>query len=413
MDNESSTKAAVSQPGAVKFTPQWAPKPPKKPVYFGPDSPRIKFLAMAMLIILSISFGFLGGWLANRQNGKPTVQKQQVVLKTQGQLISSIAKNVGQSVVSITTTQTAQNIFGMNSQLEGAGTGIVLSSEGLIITNRHVVPQGTSNVTVTLSDGTEFDNVTVVGRTSESDSLDVAFLKIGDTKGKKLTAASIGDSSKMNVGDPVVAIGNALGQFQNTVTSGIISGYGRSLQASDASGGGSENLEDLFQTDAAINEGNSGGPLVNLDGEVIGINTAVAANGAQNIGFSIPINNVSGLIRSVKQTGKLERPFLGVVYLPVTNDLAKQYNLSVNRGAYIPTTDSIGSDTIINDGPAAKAGLKEGDVITKLNDVAIDQANSLSALINRHAVGDKISLTVLRDGKQQNVTVTLGSAPTG
>ncbi|HSW66645.1 MAG TPA: trypsin-like peptidase domain-containing protein [Bacillota bacterium] len=413
MNNEPSTKAVESQPEPTKFAPQWAPKPPKKVAHLGPDSPRIKFLAMATLVILSISFGFLGGWLANRQDGSVTVQKQQVVLKTQGQLISSIAKNVGQSVVSITTTQTTQNIFGMNSQLEGAGTGIILTSDGLIITNRHVVPQGTSKVTVTLSDGTEFDNVNVVGRTSESDSLDVAFLKIGDTKGKKLATASIGDSSKMNVGDPVVAIGNALGQFQNTVTSGIISGYGRSLQASDASGSGSENLEDLFQTDAAINEGNSGGPLVNLDGEVIGINTAVAANGAQNIGFSIPINNVSGLIKSVEQTGKLERPFLGVMYVPITNDVAEQYNLSVSRGAYIPSTDSMGSETVISDGPAAKAGLKEGDVITKLDNVAIDQSNSLSALINKHAVGDKVSLVILRNGKQQNITVTLGSAPTG
>src|SRR5205085_4566615 len=141
--------------------------------------------------------------------------------------------------------------------------------------------------------------------------------------GHTLVPVTLGDSSKLQVGDRVIAIGNALGQFQNTVTSGIISGYGRDVEAGDQSGlQASESLTDLFQTDAAINEGNSGGPLVNMDGQVIGINTAIAGD-AQNIGFSIPINDVAGLINSVKQTGRLERPYLGVVYVPLTNDLAQ------------------------------------------------------------------------------------------
>ncbi len=421
---EEPTKPTENVPAeAPKFTPEWAPKPhrpasqtvataSKRHYSYDADSARIKYMAMTFLIVISLLGGFLGGWVTNHVGSQTTdIQKQQVILKTQGQVISNIAKTVGQSVVSITTTQTSQNVFGFDSQLEGAGTGIVLTADGLIVTNRHVVPAGTNKVTVTLSDGTEYDNVDVVGRTSSTDSLDIAFIKIGDTKGKKLTPAIIGDSSKMNVGDPVVAIGNALGQFQNTVTSGILSGHGRSLQASDSAGNGSENLEDLFQTDAAINEGNSGGPLVNLDGEVIGINTAVAANGAQNIGFSIPINDVGGLIKSVEQTGKLERPFLGVVYVPVTNDVAQQYNLSVNNGAYIPTSGDEGSATIIADGPAQKAGLKEGDVITKIDDTPVDQSNSLSSLINKHSVGDKVSLTVIRNGKTQTIVATLGAAP--
>jgi serine protease Do len=216
----------------------------------------------------------------------------------------------------------------------------------------------------------------------------------------------------MKVGDSVIAIGNALGQFQNTVTSGIVSGHGRSVQASDGSGTSFENLEDLFQTDAAINEGNSGGPLVNLDGEVIGINTAIAAGGAQNIGFAIPINNVTGLIDSVKGGGKLQRPYLGVVYLSLTNDLAEEYNLSAKRGAYIAPRSVIGADPIISGGPAEKAGVKVGDIITELDDVAIDQNNSLSALVNKHKVGDKLKLTLLRDGKEMTLDVTLGAAPT-
>ena len=153
------------------------------------------------------------------------VEKQQVVLEGQGELISKIAQEVGQSVVSIETTATTQGFFGP-SESEGAGTGIILSEDGLIITNRHVVPTSTTEVKVILSDGTEFDAVSVVGRTSSRDSLDIAFLKIRDIKGKRLVPAKIGDSAKMQVGDPVVAIGNALGQFQNTVTSGIVSGYG-------------------------------------------------------------------------------------------------------------------------------------------------------------------------------------------
>ncbi|HSX29101.1 MAG TPA: trypsin-like peptidase domain-containing protein [Candidatus Saccharimonadales bacterium] len=389
--------------------------PPRQP--HGPDSPRIKFLAMATLLIMSLASGFFGGWLSAKHQGldsTPTAEKQQVVLKSQGQVISAIAKTVGESVVSVNTTQAAAtNLFGFGGGVEqGAGTGIIISSDGLIVTNRHVVPAGTTDVTVTLADGTELDNVTVVGRTNSSDSLDVAFLKINDTKGKKLKAASIGDSSKMEVGDPVVAIGNALGQFQNTVTSGILSGYGRSVTASDGNGASSESLENMFQTDAPINEGNSGGPLVNLDGEVIGINTAVAGGNAENIGFSIPINDVSGLITSVKQSGKLERPFLGVVYIPITNDVAEQYKLDVNRGAYVPPSEVVGSTSVLSDGPAAKAGVKAGDIILKINDDTIDQKHSLSSLINKHKVGDKVTLTIHRDGKDVKIDVALGAAPT-
>jgi len=384
----------------------------------GPDHPKVRFLAMAMIIILSIAGGFLGGWLAQDHTQQTTIEKQQVVLKTQGQVISNIATTVGASVVSVNTTATVanQNPFfgsfgGQSDQQQGAGTGIILTADGLIITNRHVVPAGTTKVSVVLSDGTEFDNVTVVGRTGASDSLDVAFLKINDTKGKKLTPARLGDSSKIQVGEGVVAIGNALGQFQNTVTSGILSGYGRSVQAGDGDGSSSENLEDLIQTDAAINPGNSGGPLVNLDGEVIGINTAVAGN-AQNIGFAIPINDIAGLIDSVKATGKLERPYLGVYYVALTNDLAEQYGLSTKRGAYIAPEAILGSAPILQGGPADKAGLRAGDVITKINDDSIDEHNSLSALVNKHKVGDKITLTVVRDGKDTKVDVTLGAAPT-
>jgi serine protease Do len=377
---------------------------------------QLKILGAAFLVLVSTSAGFAGGYLGRSTDDSQDIQKQQVVLKSQGQLISNIAKEVGESVVSVEVTSTAGSAAGFfgfqgSTEQQSAGTGIILDKDGLIITNRHVVPSGTTKVSVTLSDGTKFDDVEVLGRTSSSDPLDVAFLKIQDTKGKDLRPATIGDSSQMQLGDPVVAIGNALGQFQNTVTSGIVSGFGRSVQASDDSGSDSENLENLMQTDAAINAGNSGGPLVNLEGKVIGINTAVAGD-AQNIGFAIPINDISGLIKSVEQKGKLERPYLGVVFIPITADMAKQYELGADQGAYIPPSVMIGSDSIIDGGPADKAGLKEGDIITKVNNDTVDEKHSLTSLLSKHEVGDNVKVTVYRDGKNKTVDVTLGAAPT-
>jgi len=387
---------------------------------------RVAALVVAFLVVLGI--GFLGGYLgaASRQNdgtltGNLSSQKQ--VVSSESQLINQIAKTVGPSVVSVDVISQAQagsdssgldSFFGLgggSSQQESAGTGIIINSDGLILTNRHVVPDGTTKVSVTLSDGTELNNVEVVGRTSDSDSLDIAFLKITDAKGHKLTPAVIGNSSKVQVGDAVVAIGNALGQFQNTVTSGIISGYGRSVQAADSSGQqDSENLVDLFQTDAAINEGNSGGPLVNLNGQVIGINTAIAGD-AQNIGFSIPINDVVGLIKQVESTGKLQRPYLGVRYVSLTADIAKQYDLGVSNGAFIPPSTDPTSPSIIPGSPADSAGLKPDDVITKIDGTSIDQKHSLTSVIDQHSVGDRLSLTVVRNGKTIQVAATLAAAP--
>lgn len=388
------------------------------------DRRKAASLGGVLLLIVSITAGFIGGWIgaSNRINDNLTsTTTQKEVVSSQDQLISSIAKTVSQSVVSVNVTSQSASPsdgffgFGFSQQSQpqqSAGTGIILSSSGLIVTNRHVVPVGTTNVSVTLSDGTQLNDVQVVGRTSQSDSLDVAFLKINNAKGHKLVPVQLGDSSKMNIGDSVVAIGNALGQFQNTVTSGIISGYGRSVQASDqGSTSTAENLEDLFQTDAAINEGNSGGPLVNLDGQVIGINTAVAS-GAQGIGFAIPINDVSGLIKTVLATGKFEQPYLGVRYLSLTPDYASQLDLNVSNGAYIiPASQDSGQAGVVPGSPAAKAGLKEGDVITAVDGTKIDDRHSLTALLDQHSVGDTATLSILRSGKQQTAQITLEAAP--
>lgn len=370
-----------------------------------------------VIIAIAIIAGFGGGWVGaqskfqNATSGTNTEAQQQIV-SSESDLISKIAKDVGPSVVSVNVTSESNqtDFFGFSrpSESQSAGTGFIITKEGLVVTNRHVVPAGTTKVSLVMSDGTELNDVEVIGRTNDSDPLDVAFLKIKDTKGKELKPATLGDSSKVQVGEKVVAIGNALGQFQNTVTSGIISGYGRSIEASDGNGAGSETLQNLFQTDTAINQGNSGGPLVNMSGQVIGINVAIAG-GAENIGFAIPINDVNGLIKTVTEKGKLERPYLGVRYVSLTDDIAYEYNLPVKRGAYI--APGKGQDSILENSPASKAGLKEKDIITHIDGTAIDENHNLISILGQKSPGDSVELTVLRDGKEQKITVKLEAAP--
>lgn len=371
---------------------------------------------MLVVIFVSISAGFVGGWLGAKSlqtNVNPSVSEGRQVVREQSTLISSIAEEVGPSVVSIDVTSesvTQDLFFGpQTQQQQSAGTGFIISEDGYVMTNRHVVPDGVSQVSLTMSDGTILDDVSVIGTTSDSDSLDIGFLKINDTKGKNLQPVKIGDSSAMVVGDTVVAIGNALGQFQNTVTSGIISGYGRSVVASDQSGANTDNLQNLFQTDAAINQGNSGGPLVNSDGEVIGINTAVAGGTAQNIGFAIPINDAKGLIDGVIENGTIDRPYLGVQYIQLSQGNAEELGVSQTEGAYVNGGD--GSNGVVGGSPAAQAGLENGDIIIKVNDQDVNSQNTLASVIGRFQVGDKVTITYIRDGNQQTTEATLAALP--
>lgn len=371
-----------------------------------------------LIAATALLLGFGGGWLGARTytNSQPAASSRAAkaqFISNESELISSIAKDTGAGVVSIDVQRSVSTpgIFGLGGSQtqQAAGTGFIISSDGTIITNRHVVPSSTSSVSVTLSDGTSYDNVRVIGRTASSSSLDVAFLKITDLKGKKLTPLTLGDSSKVKVGDKVIAIGNALGQFQNTVTSGIISGYGRDVTAGDEAGQGAEVLTDLFQTDAAINAGNSGGPLVNIDGKVIGINTAVAG-GADNIGFAIPINDVKSLVSSVLKKGIVEQPFLGVRYVSLTDDLAARFELGVKRGAYILPSDGT-QQSVVPGSPAAKAGLQEKDIITEVNNIKINDKTTLSSVLGRFQVGDTINLSVVRAEQDLNIKATLEAAP--
>lgn len=315
--------------------------------------------------------------------------------------VADIVEKVSESVVSIVTSVKTTSFFGYSSESQAAGTGIIVTSDGYILTNKHVI-DGATKISVVLDDGTMFTDVEVAA----VDSLnDVAFLKVDGVS--DLKAATLGDSKTISVGQQVIAIGNALGQYQNSVTSGIISGTGRSLTATDSTGSMSETLSDMIQTDAAINSGNSGGPLVNAAGEVIGINTATSST-AENMGFAIPISSVKGMLAQLIEKGEASRAYIGVYSVEITPELAKSYNLPVTAGAYV--YNSAKYSAIISGSPAEKAGLKDKDIITAVNGVKIGSARSLSSLIGEYKPGDTVQLTVIRDGKEIAVNVELGAS---
>lgn len=363
-------------------------------------NPALKVAALGFFCFI---LSFLGAWAALASGVVKTeasINEKRSIVSQEGEVVADVAERVSPSVVSIVTESQASLGFRSFVQ-QGAGTGIIISDSGYILTNRHVVA-GASKVNVVLADGTSYEGVDVVGTDPAND---IAFLKIEN--GKNLKPATIGDSSEMEVGEKVIAIGNALGQYQTSVTSGIISGLGRPLLAGDQASGETEQLSNLLQTDAAINPGNSGGPLVNLNGEVVGINTAIDQQ-AEGIGFAIPINDAKGLIRSVTTTGKLARAFLGVSHMGVTNEVAKEYDLPVTYGAYVINESG---EAVTPDSPAARAGLRSGDIITKLDNVKIDANHPLLSAISTHLPGEKVSVTYLRDGKETTVSVTLATYP--
>lgn len=312
--------------------------------------------------------------------------------------ISEIANSVSKSVVSIITNTSTTGSFFTGQVSQAAGTGFIISSDGYIATNKHVVANATK-IGVILDDGSTYEDVELIGTDPIND---FAIIKIKDVK--DLTPIKIGDSKTTNIGQQVVAIGNALGTYQNSVTSGIISGKGRSLTASDSSRTTYETLSDMIQTDAAINGGNSGGPLVNAAGEVIGINTAYASQG-NNVGFAIPINSVKGIMAGVLKDGKFERAVLGVRYQTITPLIAKEKKLDVTAGAYVKGSNN--ASAVIKGSASDKAGIKDGDIITAVNGTKIGTAGSLGSLIGEYAVGDTVKLEVYRDKKYIQLEVKL------
>ncbi len=366
---------------------------------------RGKILALVFLvIILSFGAGLGGAWVMNQMIEPTTTLRTgadgNAVMTREEKDIAGVAEKMSPSVVSIVTKSQRQSYFGGVQSQEGAGTGIIVTSDGYILTNKHVINDGGA-VSVITNDGTTYDNVKVVG----TDPLnDIAFLKLAGAK--DLPAAELGDSSSLRIGQSVVAIGNALGQYKNTVTSGIVSGTGRSVTAGSEGDNSTETLTDLIQTDAAINPGNSGGPLVNIAGQVIGINTAIASE-ANGVGFSIPINAVKGLLKGVAANGKVQRAYVGVNYVTITPEIAKEFNLPVKQGAYVYNSQGT---AIVSGSPADKAGIKDKDIITKVGDIEVGAKGSVASLVAEYAPGDTAALTVLRDGKTMTINVTLETA---
>ncbi|OHA48049.1 MAG: hypothetical protein A2806_03760 [Candidatus Terrybacteria bacterium RIFCSPHIGHO2_01_FULL_48_17] len=283
-----------------------------------------------------------------------------------------------------------------------AGSGFIVRKDGLVVTNRHVVDIQDAEFTVFFASGeTATANVVAV------DSLeDIALLQIQEKK--EFPYLELGDSDVLKVGETVIAIGNALGEFQNTVSVGVISGLNRRIVA--GGGGQSEVLEGVIQTDAAINQGNSGGPLLNLLGKVVGVNTAIAA-GSENIGFAIPINKATESLQSFEQSGKITHAFLGVRYVPVTNEIKEARKLSVDYGALVVGSQDGKEPGVLPDSPAAKAGIHEGDVILEFNGERIDERHSLAEFVRSKKVGETVTVKVLSAGEEREVQVTLGEAP--
>jgi len=280
----------------------------------------------------------------------------------------------------------------------GSGSGFFVSADGLIITNKHVVTDEQADYTVIANGGKEY-SATVLARDPNND---IAHLKI---EGSDFPALTLGDSDILKVGQTVVAIGNSLGEFSDSVTSGIISGLKRNVFAGSQLGV-REELTDIIQTDAAINPGNSGGPLFDISGDVIGINVAMA-QGAENIGFALPINGVKRIIEQVRTTGKISVPYIGVRYVILNDVIQKENNLPYNYGALILRGQTMTDFAVIPGSPADKAGLTETDVILEINGTKIDETHLLGTVINQYNVGDELTLKIWHKGDMKDVKVTL------
>ncbi|MBL8014728.1 MAG: trypsin-like peptidase domain-containing protein [Candidatus Doudnabacteria bacterium] len=371
--------------------------------------------AIASLSVIGLSFlAGLGGSLLGLNIKQLNSAASTTVVQTtvDSSEIIEVAEAASKSVVSIVVTKDLpkyERYFDFYSdtdgeteeQTVGAGSGFIITQEGLIVTNRHVVSDEDANYTVVLNDGSKF-SAEVIGRDT---ILDIAIVKI--EAGEDLPTLELGDSASIKVGQTVVAIGNSLGEFSNTVSSGIISGLSRSILASSGEDV-PERLSGVLQTDASINPGNSGGPLLDLRGKVIGVNVAIAQD-AENIGFAIPINAVKQVVDSVIEFGEIVRPYIGIRYQEVTPDLAKQEDLPVEAGAWI--IDGEEDPGILPNSPAAKAGLKVGDIITAINGTKLDDDSPLQTVVQEYKVGEEITLTVIRGEQELEIKVTLEKRP--
>jgi serine protease Do len=293
---------------------------------------------------------------------------------------------------------------GTQPQEVGGGSGFLVSADGLIATNEHVVSDANAEYTVYTNDGKKHSAKVI----SKDPTQDIAIIKIDPVLGQQYPYLTFGDSSNLQLGQAVIAIGNALGEFRNTVSDGVVSGLSRSIVAGDVAGGNAEALNEVIQTDAAINPGNSGGPLLDIQGNVIGMNVAVAVS-SQNIGFALPSDIVKNAVESVKTKGFISHPFLGVRYLEINDTVAQAKKLSVNYGVLV-TTDDKSQPAVVPNSPAAKAGVVEGDIILDFDGTKLDDTHKLANLIAQKKAGDTVTLTILHNGQQKTLSLILADS---
>jgi serine protease Do len=374
-----------------------------------PDASRRGPARWGLFIVAALIAGLLGGSLGAvaavnllsplSGGSSSTLPGGSVVSNVQideSSAVTNAVEHASPAVVVITSTVDSPRGTGT-----GVGSGMIFDSDGWILTNKHVVADATA-LEVRLADSRTF-NGTVYG----TDPLtDLAIVKIDASD---LPTVKIGSSSELRIGQMAIAIGDPLGNFENTVTTGVVSGLGRQIQAGGSTDVSAEQLNNLIQTDAAINPGNSGGPLLDSAAEVIGINTAVAGS-AQGIGFAIPIDVAKPLMEQALAGKQLSRPWIGVYYQPVTRQLAKDEGLSVEAGALIHAPSNAGS-AVVAGGPADQAGVQDGDVIVAVDGTNVDATHDLSTLILPHTPGDRLTVTVQRGNGTQQLTITLGTLP--
>ncbi len=284
----------------------------------------------------------------------------------------------------------------------GGGSGFFVTSDGLIVTNRHVVNDSEAEYTVLTNDGEKFEAEVL----AKDSVLDIAVLKV---KGNGFKYLDFGDSDSLKPGQSVIAIGNALAEFRNSVSVGVVSGLSRSIVAGSGMGQ-SELLEGVIQTDAAINPGNSGGPLLDLNGNVIGVNVAVA-KGSENIGFALPSNAVSSIVESVKENGEIVRPYMGIRYVQITDSLKKKNNLPVEYGALVLRGNTPDELAVIPGSPADKAGIVENDIILEVDGKKLEKGTSLASIIRQKKVGQEITLKIYQKGDEKEIKIKLEKAP--
>ena len=396
------------------------------------DKRRSSSKSLFATVIIAMIAGLVGGYLGStflpgflRLSGQQLGEPQQVktvVLEEESAVIEVVQKS-NPAVVSIIVSKDLPKVeeflfnpfgdedffiapFGFNSsndgletQQVGAGSGFIVDSDGLIITNKHVVSDEEADYTVITFDGKRYE-ATVLAKDPLND---LAIVKID---AKDLPTLELGDSEKVVLGQRVIAIGNTLGKLRNTITTGVVSGIGRTVTAGDRLGS-VQQLDEVIQTDAAINPGNSGGPLLNLAGQVIGVNTAIDRSG-QLVGFSIPSNEARKALGDTIEYGRILRPFIGIRYVLISEGFALSRDLPVDYGALVVVGDSVSGPGVTPNTPADDAGLSEGDIVLEINGKAINEDNTLIKMLKDYNPGDEVVLTVLRNGEQSEILLELG-----